>query len=105
MNAILIYVMTGNKSEAEKIAAHLLERNLVACANLYDGVSSMYCWQGKVEKGQECAMIVKTTAERFEDVEAEIVKLHSYECPCIVSWTLEKGHSPYLEWIADNTGM
>jgi hypothetical protein len=38
------YVTAGGKEEATRIATALVERRLAACANLVEGVSSVYTW-------------------------------------------------------------
>lgn len=104
MSAIMIYITCAGSEEAEKIASHLLDRGLVACANIMAPHRAIYKWQGKVENAQETAMIVKTREGLFEQVRAEICAMHSYECPCIVAVPLVAGHEPFLQWINEQTG-
>ena len=100
---IVIYVTCANGAEAEKISAALLDEKLIACANVLAPHTAHYSWKGKREKGSEVAIIMKTRADLFEKVRATILTLHSYECPCIVSWPLTAGHGPFLDWIAAET--
>jgi len=102
MKPILIYVTTP-AGEGEKIAAALLEKNLVACANIMAPHQSIYKWKGKVERGTESVVIFKTRESLFEQVRAEICALHSYECPCIVALPIVAGHEPFLQWIEEQT--
>ena len=81
----------------------LVEEELAACVNFWP-VQSIYRWQGKVEKGAEMAMLVKTRAELVERVIQRVKELHSYEVPDIVSLPIEKGYPPYLRWIDESTG-
>ncbi|MDD3371469.1 MAG: divalent-cation tolerance protein CutA [Alphaproteobacteria bacterium] len=96
---ILVYMLAASEGEAEKIAEALVAESLAACVNLFGGVRSIYKWQGKTERAQECAMIAKTTASNFEALRKRVVELHSYECPCIVALPVEAGHEPYLDWL------
>ena len=100
---IIIYVTYSSREEAESISRALVEARLVACANILRGHSSMYWWEGKVESAQEVAVIYKTKASLFSQVEEQIKVLHSYEVPCIVSWPIGPGHGPFLQWIAEET--
>jgi periplasmic divalent cation tolerance protein len=100
MSQIIIYMTAPTDGEAHKIAEALVEQGLVACANIFPAHASVYRWQGKVERGQEVAVILKTTAERFTAVEAAIIALHSYDVPCIVSWPIMDGHAPFLDWVS-----
>ena len=60
----MIYVPCANRQEAEKIAGNLVEGKLAVCVNILDKVTSVYRWQGKVEKQAEAVMIVKTVRKK-----------------------------------------
>ena len=99
----MVYVTVKEMSEASKIARHLVERRLIACANMFT-IRSVYPWWGKVEEGDEVAMIMKTRSSLVDEVIKEVRKVHSYEVPCIVSYKMEKGLQGYLDWIESETG-
>lgn len=103
---IFIYVTCANKEEAKRIGKTLLEKRLCACVNIFSDVSSMYWWKGKIEASPEAIMIVKTRASLYEEVEREILKNHSYTCPCIalVSEVL-KVNSCFSEWLLEETSL
>ena len=90
-------------AEAEAIAAALVSDRLAACVNIMPGVRSVYRWQGKVETGNEVALIAKSRQSLFAAIEARVKSLASYECPCIVAWPIVEGHQPYLDWLRDET--
>ena len=46
---IVILVTAKDKKEAAKIARGLLEAKLIACANIIEGVQSLFWWQGKID--------------------------------------------------------
>ena len=101
--AILIYSTFPDKIIAEKAAHALLEKRLVACANIVPAMQSLYWWQGKIENAAEIMLLAKTTSEQFEAVNACILSLHPYECPCIIALPIELGHTPFLNWIEQET--
>jgi periplasmic divalent cation tolerance protein len=104
MNNILIYMTCADKEEAEKIANALLEKRLIACANIMAPHISLYRWEGKLENNAEVAVILKTQEALFEQVRQKICDLHSYDCPCIVALPISQGHDPFLQWIKEETG-
>lgn len=57
-----MFVTASSTQEAQRIAAALLERGLVACVNLVPQVQSMYMWQGKLETSQEVLMMIKVSS-------------------------------------------
>ena len=88
--------------EASRIARALVESNLIACANL-DVVSSVYRWAGRIEEDTEVSMTCKTRTELVADVIKKVKEMHSYEIPCIISWKLDDGYGPYLDWMKKET--
>lgn len=98
----LLYVTAGTKDEALTIADALIEEYLVACANIIDGVMSVYRWEGKVQHDQEAVLIAKTATFRLDAAIRRVRELHSYDCPCIVAIPIEDGNPAFLEWISRN---
>lgn len=96
-----VYMTAGDPGEAERIGTDLIERRLAACVNIIPGMTSLYRWKGRVEKGTECVVIAKTCAAQWPAFEQAVQKIHSYECPCIVALPVVDGHPPFLRWIVD----
>jgi periplasmic divalent cation tolerance protein len=94
-----VYITASSRDEADKIACMLIEEHLAACANIFPGVLSVYRWQGKIERAEECAIIAKTTSDKFVALQKRVKELHSYECPCIVAWPIVAGSEAFLEWV------
>ena len=88
MSFIFLYITNENEIEAKKIAKHLLEKRLVACANIFP-INSMYWWNGKIEDAKEIVLIVKTAKENYSKVKAEVKKIHPYKIPCIIKIDVE----------------
>jgi len=99
---ILVMITTSSKEEAEKIAIALLEKKLIACANIFGPASSRFWWQDKIDEAEEYIVFMKTEERLFEEVAKHIKRLHSYEIPEIIALPIVKGSKPYLEWISNN---
>jgi periplasmic divalent cation tolerance protein len=100
MTRRLVVLSTVAKAEdAERIAGALVERGLAACVNVVPGVVSYYRWKGRLERDEERLLVIKTTAERFEQLRETLVSLHPYEVPEVVAIGIEAGHEPYLAWL------
>ncbi len=95
----LIYVTCASLEESERIGEILVAERLVACVNLIPGMTSIYRWQGKVERGQEVVLVAKTTLARTAAVTERIIALHCYEVPCIVALPILAGNPGYLSWL------
>lgn len=88
---------------AERIARTLLEERLIACANLLPGVTSLYRWQGQVQRDGEVMMLLKTRRSRVEALGVRLAELHPYDVPELIAVTLEAGLPSYLAWVRDET--
>lgn len=97
---LLVYVTCADKAEAEKISAEVLGERLAACANLIDGMESIYWWQGKLESARECVLIFKSEKRLFDRLKNRILALHSYETPCVAALPITGGSRAYLDWIS-----
>ena len=102
MTYILVMITTSSREEAEKIAIALLEKKLIACANIFGPASSRFWWQGKIDKAEEYVVFMKTEEGLFEEVAKHVKRLHGYEIPEIIALPIIKGFKPYLEWISKN---
>ncbi len=102
-DVIFLYVTTSSKEEAQKIARHLIEKRLCACANIMGDVESYFLWEGRLQSSSEVSLFLKTRSSLEGQVIEEIRKHHSYECPCIVSFPIEGGYEPFLKYINDET--
>lgn len=103
MRYSLVYITTKNKEEAKIIGKLLLQSRLAACINIIDNMESMYWWEGKIEEAQEVILIAKTKASLVNEIIEKVKSVHSYKCPCIVSFSIQTGNKPYLDWIKNET--
>ncbi|MCX6910323.1 MAG: divalent-cation tolerance protein CutA [Verrucomicrobia bacterium] len=95
----VVFVTAGSRPEARRIARALLERRLVACANIVPGVESHYWWEGKMEHAREWLLVMKTCRSKFRAVERAVKQFHSYQVPEIIALPLVAGQADYLRWI------
>ncbi|WP_353859183.1 divalent-cation tolerance protein CutA [Azospirillum formosense] len=103
MEFVFAYITAGSRDEARRIGRALVEERLAACANIFDGMTSIYRWQDAIEEAGETVLIAKTRAELFEPLAARVRELHSYEVPCVVELTVGRGNPGYLDWLRDAT--
>ena len=101
--AVFVYTTYPSIVEAEKAGRAIVEKRLAACVNILPGMVSHYWWEGKVERGEEVVMIVKTRASLAQDVERDIKGMHFYSTPAILVIPLEHVEQTYLGWLMAET--
>ena len=99
---IVVLVTGGSIRECKKIARKLLEKRLIACANLVPAIQSLYHWQGKIADEKECLMLLKSSRELFPALRGEVEKLHSYSVPEVIALPIIDGNPNYLNWIGES---
>ena len=95
----LALVTAPDLKTARRLARAALEARLIACANLVPKMESHYRWQGKIERGAEVLMVLKTTAKSVAKLEKLIVSLHPYDTPEFIVLPLKGGNRKYLHWL------
>lgn len=102
--AVVVLITTGNREEATRIAEHLVETQLAACVQILPGVESIYRWEGKIERNDETLLLVKTTQDKFEKLEAAVLSIHSYDTPEIMALPVTAVSDSYFGWLKRNVG-
>lgn len=102
--ARVVMVTVPDAGAAEGLVRRLVEERVVACGTIVPGVTSIYRWEGAVERATEAQVLFKTTAAGAERLVERVSELHPYEVPEVLVLPVEAGHLPYLEWIEANVG-
>lgn len=97
---IAIYTTVGTLESAQAMACGLVDRRLVACAQITP-VESFYRWGGQTRHDQEFRLMLKTAPARYAAVEAAIRSLHPYELPSIFAIPVGAAFGPYRAWVHD----
>ncbi|HEX5055119.1 MAG TPA: divalent-cation tolerance protein CutA [Gammaproteobacteria bacterium] len=101
--ALVVLTTLPEYASALKLAEDLAGAGLAACVNILAPMTSVYEWEGKLEKGQEHQLVIKTSIARYPEVEARIRRDHPYELPEIIALPVATGLGAYLDWIATQT--
>ena len=104
MEYIIVLITCPNEEVSQQVADTLLEGKLAACVNMMTPVTSLYTWEGEINRDQEMLLIVKSRAELFETKLIPAVKaVHPYDVPEIIALPIIMGSEDYLGWIKDVT--
>ena len=101
--AVFVYTTYPSLVEAEKAGRAIVEQRLAACVNILPGMVSHYWWQGKIERGEEVVMIIKTRVTLADRVRDAVKTGHPYTTPAILVIPLESVEETYLGWIMAET--
>ena len=99
----MVLCTTPDIKSAKKIAHAVVEKNNAACCNIIQNIISVYSWESKINEDDEYLLIIKTTREKYKELESSILNIHPYDLPEIIYFTIEDGHRKYLDWIFTST--
>lgn len=95
----LFYIPTPDKNTSEEIACDLLEKKLIACANIIDA-NSVYQFKNKLNKNAESLLLIKTFNENVEPIMEYLEKVHPYEIPLIGHYNMNV-NDKYFSWMKE----
>ena len=98
-NIKFFYITAPNKKEADRIAKKLLDKKLIACANVISNVNSYFVWKNKVQNSKEIIICGKTTSKNQTKIIKAVKSIHSYSVPCIIFFDIKNGNKDFLKWI------
>ena len=100
---LAVLTTTDSEEKAHTLARGAVEARLAACAQISAPVTSVYRWQDAVETGQEWQVLLKTTAERYDELETHLAAAHDYGTPEIIALPVVRGSDRYLAWVSAET--
>lgn len=100
--AVVVLVTAPSQQVAEQIATCVVEERLAACGNIVPGMTSIYRWQGAVQRDAEVLVVFKTREGSARRLMERVNELHPYDVPEAIVLPVADGLPPYLAWIAAN---
>lgn len=98
MNLITLFLTCADETEANKIIGSLLDQKLAVCVKQTD-VKSNFLWKGKKEQGSEVLLVIDSTEEKFEEIEAAVKRIHSYDTFVLTAYPVAKASVGVREWV------
>ena len=98
--AVELTLTCGSWQEAQNITNALLASKLVACVEQLE-IRSQYWWQGAIEDAKEIKLVMTSIAEKFNDIEAEVRKHHSYETIVLHMLPITHLNADARDWLTD----
>ncbi|CAN5213676.1 divalent-cation tolerance protein CutA [soil metagenome] len=98
---LLVFTTCPNIQEADSLAERIVDLRLAACVQIMPMMTSVYIWEGKLQREPEHLLLIKTLPEKWDELQSLIVKYHSYSVPEIVAIDADRISTPYLKWMQE----
>lgn len=96
---ILVLTTFPDIDTAQRMSEQMVQAKLAACVNIVPAGQSIYMWKGEICKEKEHIAFIKTTDNRYSELERYIQEQHPYELPEIISTPITGGSKNYLDWL------
>jgi periplasmic divalent cation tolerance protein len=95
----LAWTTVGNRADADRIAADVIERQLAACVQIDGPIASSYRWQGRIERSEEFRLGFKCLPSVLPALESHVLSTHPYDTPEWVVIAADRVGEKYLSWV------
>lgn len=101
---LIVHTTAPSVAEAESLAERIVDAKLAACVQILAQMTSIYIWEGKVQKEAEHLLLIKTLPEKWDELRDFITANHSYDVPEIVAIQASLVAEPYKQWMSGLLG-
>lgn len=96
---LIVLTTTPDRALANTLADRIVNERLAACVQILPQMTSVYFWHDSVQRDEEHLLLIKTSAEKYAELEAFIQANHTYDTPEIVAITVDRASNNYLSWL------
>ena len=101
---MIVFTTVPDSSHAEALAEGIVNTKLAACVQILPSMTSIYVWEGKLQKDAENLLLIKTLPEKYDELERFIINNHRYDVPEIIAVDASKISASYLQWMQQVIG-
>lgn len=94
----IAWTTVSTREQAESLSSDIITQNLAACVQIDGPVTSLYRWDGRVEKATEFRLCIKCIEAQVPALEAFVGRHHPYEIPEWIVVRAEHVSEKYLSW-------
>ena len=102
-NVLMVLCNCPDDGSAERVAETVVRARVAACVNIGPVVTSVYPWQGTIERANERTLLIKTTTGSYPALERLLRAEHPYDVPEIIAMAVTHGLPEYLTWVNECT--
>jgi periplasmic divalent cation tolerance protein len=90
---------TPTRESAIRLAESAVTARLAAGGQISGPVVSVFWHEGQFGTGEEWVVTLKTTSDRYTELEKLLVQLHEWSNPEVTATVLERASAGYSEWL------
>lgn len=98
---MVVSTTLAKKEDAVSLGKQLLQKRLIACAQVSGPVDSLYWWKGAIVQEQEYKLLMKSRQTLWGELLTAIETLHPYDIPEIIATPVSGVNTGYQKWMAE----
>ncbi|MFJ8862095.1 divalent-cation tolerance protein CutA [Streptomyces sp. NPDC102451] len=99
---VQVSTATETQEQAVALAGLAVQKRLAAGAQVVGPVISVFWHLGEYGTGEEWQVLLKTTADRYPELEAHLLEHHPWDNPELCAVPVSMGADRCLRWIRDS---
>ena len=104
-NGLLVVTAAATQDDAAGLARSAVRARLAASAQVHGPVRSFFWHLGELGEGEEWVVLLRTTADRYDELEFHLLGEHPWDNPEMFAVALERGSAAYLDWLTRSTAQ
>ena len=100
---LIAWTTVATRTDADRLAADAVARNLAACVQIDGPIISHYRWEGKIAQEQEFRLSFKVLERHAAALEKLVLATHPYATPEWIVVRAERVGEKYLSWAEANS--
>lgn len=99
---VQVSTATETKEQAIALAGPAVQKRLAAGAQIVGPVTSVFWHLGEYGTGEEWQLLLKTTADRYPELEAHLLENHPWDNPELCAVPIVLGAERCKAWISES---
>lgn len=99
----IAWTTVAHRSDADRLAAEAIARNLAVCVQIDGPLTSHYRWHGRDERSEEFRLTFKCLPNHLGALEKHVLATHPYDTPQWLVVRTERVGEKYLSWAESNS--
>ncbi|MFJ1787299.1 divalent-cation tolerance protein CutA [Streptomyces anulatus] len=101
-DCVQVSTATASRDEAVALAGGAVKERLAAGAQIVGPVVSVFWHLGEYGTGEEWQLLLKTTTERYAELEQHLLERHPWDNPELCAVPIVEGADRCLVWIRES---
>ncbi|MCP2342732.1 divalent-cation tolerance protein CutA [Actinomadura rupiterrae] len=102
-DVLQVLTTADNRETALQLLQSAVSAKLAASGQVSGPVASAFWHLGELGKGEEWVLTLRTTRDRYEELEQHLIEHHPWDNPEVTFTVIAGGSASYMNWVRQAT--